>query len=93
MFGARTAFPTNFFSSRSEFIEFKENTHDPEQSNVEMEPVMEDKKSIIDSREKLKSKKKEQRDTSIPGYKLLKKLHKKQQIEDSLTRVVKKLYI
>ena len=52
---------------------------------------MDDKKDVVDKREKLKSKKKDQQERAIPGYKLLKKLHQQQQLEDSLVRVVKNL--
>ena len=96
MFGVRTSFPTSFWSARSEFIPFQEPEPEEGQEEKSMfneEPCMDDKRFVLDKREKLKGKKKEQRERATPGYKLLKKLHQEQQIEDSLVRVIRNLTI
>ena len=92
MFGVRTSFPTSFWSARSEFVPFQEpEAEEFEEEYKTQEPCMDDKKDVVDKRDKLKGKKKEQQERAIPGYKLLKKLHQQQQLEDSLVRVVKNL--
>ena len=80
-------------TAKRRFIEYKE--PEPIQLNPKIidEPIMQDKKQIIEDREVLKEKNKKQRDKMIPGAKLLLKLHKKQRLEDSLIRVVKNLSI
>ena len=89
----RDTFYPSRFAAKRRFIEYKE--PEPIQLNPEIidEPIMQDKKQIIEDREVLKEKNKKQRDKMIPGAKLLLKLHKKQRLEDSLIRVVKNLSI
>ena len=74
----------NKFSVKRESGEFKEPESAPIADMCD-EPVMQDKKQIIEARVILKEKDKKQR------AKLLMKMHKKQRLEDSLVRVVKNL--
>ena len=87
----RTCFPSNRFTVRHRFHEYKEEV--PPEPMVDDEPVMVDKQQIIDDRVKLKEKNIKQREKVLPGAKLLKKLHKQSRLEDSLVRVVKNLSI
>lgn len=81
----RTNFIQSPFSATYQFITEPEPEKEPMPiAGVEVEECMEFKHSIMKDREDKKKKR-------LPGEKLLKKLHKKQQIESSLVRVVKNL--
>ena len=80
----------NKFSVKRESVEFKEPESAPIADTCD-DPVMQDKRQIIEARVILKENKKKHREKMIPGAKLLMKLHKKQRLEDSLVRVVKNL--
>ena len=93
MFGVRTSFTTSFWSARSEFVPFEEPAEDENFQEEESEPVMEDKKGVIDRRMVIKTKNKEQQEKAVPGHRLLKKMYQQQQLEESLVRVIKTLVI
>lgn len=84
LFNPRTSFISSPFSANCEWIQEPE----PEPTNAypdeEVDPVIEEKQIIVQERESKKKKR-------LPGQKLLKKLHKKQQVENSLSRVIKDL--
>ena len=60
-----------------------------EDENGELDPVMERKLDIIEERPVRGKGKKKPKPKRLPGQKLMKKLHRQQQLEQSLTRVVK----
>ena len=98
MFGIRTSFPTSFWSAKTTFVpEAKEEIKGGSFEDDVEAPYHQEKMDIIENREKLKEKTKEQKERAIPGMKLLKKLHKQQhkqtRMEESLSRVVKNLSI
>ena len=88
-----SSFRPNPFSPRYQFVAAPE----PVQPQVtyyegeEPDPVMEQKEEVLEKRQKCfkKDGKKKKKQPRIPGQKLLMKLHKEQQFENSLTRVVK----
>jgi len=88
IFQPRTNFIQSPFSAVCEFI--TEPEPEPEKpieyEDEETEQLMQEKQEIIKEREEKKKKR-------IPGQRLLKKLYRKQQLEDSLVRVVKNLQI
>ena len=83
LFAPRTSHISGPFSARYEFI--TEPEPEPEPVYEDVEECMEEKQAIMKEREEKKKKR-------IPGERLLKKLHKKQQLEDSLVRVVRNMY-
>ena len=94
MLGIRTSsFPTNFWTPRREFVEYKEATPQPEPNAYDNDPIMEEKRQIVEDRKALKEKTIQQKERAIPGAKLLKKLDKQRRLENSLVRVVKDLSI
>jgi hypothetical protein len=92
MFGIRSNFIASPFSARYEFVVPKE--PEPVEEIIgfgeEPDPHMQEKKQIVEAREK-KLKNKKTKNKGLPGQKLLKRLAKQQQVEDSLMRVVKHL--
>ncbi len=92
MFGIRTNFIPSPFSARYEFVLPKEvePTPPPIQEQFPNEPLMLEKQNIVETRQK-KLQNKKTKNKGLPGQKLLKQLAKKQQLEDSITRVVKHL--
>mgnify|MGYP000937048807 CR=1 FL=1 len=87
LFAPRTSFIQSPFSARYEYITKPEPEPEPMMCEGEdIEECMEEKRDIVKEREDKKKKR-------LPGERLLKKLFKKQQLEDSLVRVVKNLHI
>lgn len=87
IFAPRTSFIQSPFSARYEYITKPEPKPEPMMCEGEdIEECMEEKRDIVKEREDKKKKR-------LPGERLLKKLFKKQQLEDSLVRVVKNLHI
>ena len=89
-FGVRTSFIASPFSARYEYILPPK---EPELEPIleeDPDPFMEEKKMIVEAREK-KLKNKKTKNKGLPGQKLLKRLAKQQQLENSLMRVVKHL--
>ena len=94
MLGSRTSsFPTNFWTPRSEFVEYKDSVPEPQPTAYDNDPIMEDKRQIVEDRKALKEKTIQQKERALPGAKLLKKLDKQRRLENSLVRVVKNLSI
>ena len=62
-----------------------------EDENGELDPVMEEKLEIIEKRPVRGKGKKKAKPKRLPGQKLMLKLHKQQQMEQSLMRVVKNI--
>ena len=92
------------FSSYSEFTPIKEEKpidliDQFRDKNGEVDPIMEEKKQIVEARpvtgkgkvRKISTKDKVEPAKPIPGMKLMKKLHKQHQIERSLGRIIKDL--
>ena len=90
MYGVRTSFNPTPFSARYEYVVHKEPEPPPPAFDEEPDPVMEEKKVIVEAREK-KLENKKTKNKGLPGQKLLKRLAKQQQLDDSLMRVVKHL--
>ena len=65
----------------------------PEPNAYDNDPIMEEKRQIVEDRKALKEKTIQQKERAIPGAKLLKKLDKQRRLENSLVRVVKDLSI
>ena len=91
------------FSAYSEHTQIKEEPIDVidqfRDKNGEVDPIMEEKKQIVEARSvtgkgkvrKISTKDKVEPAKPIPGMKLMKKLHKQHQIERSLGRIIKDL--
>jgi hypothetical protein len=62
-----------------------------EDENGELDEIMEEKLEIIEKRPVKGKGKKKAKPSRLPGQKLMKKLHKQQQIEKSLGRVIKNI--
>ena len=62
-----------------------------EDENGELDPIMEEKLEIIEKRPVRGKGKKKAKPKRLPGQRLMKKLHKQQQLEKSLERVIKHL--
>ena len=57
MLGIRTSsFPTNFWTPRREFVEYKDSVPEPQPTAYDKDPIMEDKRQIIEDRKALKEK-------------------------------------
>ena len=98
MFGARTSFPTNPWTTYVKRI--PDPTQETEQiyqppPGEPLEDCMEGKQVVNNKRDKLKKLRKKDKDPNkrLPGYKLLCKLRKQQQIENSIIRVIKILSV
>jgi len=85
-FAPRTSFIRSPFSATYEFITEPEPEPEPMMDDGEIESCMEEKHAIMNEREEKKKKR-------LPGERLLKKIYRKQQLENSLVRVVKNLHI
>ena len=84
------------FSASYDFKPFQEpevnmNLEKFEDENGELDPIMEQKLDIMDSRPVRGKGKKKVKSNRLPGQKLIRKLHKQQQLEKSLERVIKHL--
>ena len=93
-FNPPSSFRPNPFSPQYKFVPVPEPVQPQVQAYYDDEgpdPVMEQKEEILEKRQKCfkKDGKKKKKQPRIPGQKLLMKLHKEQQFENSLTRVVK----
>jgi len=87
IFAPRTSFIQSPFSATYEYITKPEPEPEPMMCEGEdIEECMEEKQEIMKEREEKKKKR-------LPGERLLKKLHRKQQLENSLVRVVRNLHI
>ena len=98
MFQRRTCFPTTRHTPRIEYLEPLQEQDKViqemeicDQPEFEQEPIMQEKKEIIEQRAINKTKNKEQQKKHIPGVKLLRKLYKQDQLDRSLVRVIKGL--
>jgi hypothetical protein len=97
MFNVRTNFIHSPFSARYEFVPPPEpeptvNDDTLMAGGEEPEPCMEEKQDILQEREERKEKRKKKKQVYLPAHRLLRKLAKQQQLEESLTRVVKSLH-
>lgn len=84
------------FSPTYEFKPFPEpevnmNLEKFEDEDGELDPIMEQKLEIIDKRPVRGKGKKKPKPKRLPGEKLMRKLHREQQMEQSLMRVVQQL--
>ena len=77
----RKAFKPNAFTARCRILEEPAPEMAPQEEPEEQEEVMIQKQEIEIEREENKKK-------MLPGQRLLKKLHRKQQLENSLVRVI-----
>jgi hypothetical protein len=93
MYGLRTSFAPSPFSAKYQFVLPPEPEPEaaPLDFNEEPDPLMEDKKEIVEKREK-KLQDKKRKNKGLPGQRLLKKLAKQQQLERVLANVVKSLH-
>jgi hypothetical protein len=89
----RSSFSSNSFTPKYNFVETPQPTQPQPAYYDDNEPdvVWEKKEEILEKRQKCfkKDGKKKKKQPRIPGQKLLIKLHKEQQFENSLNRVVK----
>jgi hypothetical protein len=91
MYQVRTDHFPSPFSARYEYVAPPEPETVPLTGKGDEEPeeCMEEKQEILQEREDRKNKK---RKPPLPGQRLLRKLAKAQQLEESLARVVKSLH-
>lgn len=84
------------FSPHYEFKPFPEpevnlNLEKFEDEDGELDPIMEQKLEIIEKRPTKGKGKKKPKPKRLPGEKLMKKLHRQEQLEQSVMRVIKNI--